>query len=123
MMTYFFVYTGIGAAGAASVAIPSSSGFALLNYLAGMLPWLAFSEAAWALAYGATGASQFPGKKLVLPAVETLPVNLVASGLVSEFFAVILFCGFLLIARHRVPLTVLWLPVLLVPQTCCSRPV
>ena len=49
-------------------------------------------------------------------AVETLPVNLVASGLVTELFAVALFCGFLLALRHGIPPTVLWLPVLLVPQ-------
>jgi lipopolysaccharide transport system permease protein len=54
-------------------------------------------------------------KKLVF-AVETLPVNLVAAGLVSEFFAVLLYCGFLLAIRHAVPVTVLWLPALLVPQ-------
>ena len=39
-------------------------------------------------------------KKLVF-AVETLPVNLVVAGLVSEFFAVVLFCGFLLALRAR----------------------
>jgi lipopolysaccharide transport system permease protein len=49
-------------------------------------------------------------------AVETLPVNLVVSGMVSEFFAVVLFCGFLVVLRHGVPATVVWLPVLLVPQ-------
>src|ERR1041384_4592159 len=54
-------------------------------------------------------------KKLVF-AVETLPVNLVVSGLVTEFFAILLYCGFLLIVRHDLPLTVLWLPLLLVPQ-------
>jgi lipopolysaccharide transport system permease protein len=79
-----------------------------------MLPWLAFSEA----------AGRSPGvmlehrnfvKKLVF-AVETLPVNLVAAGLVSELFAVVLFCGFLLAVRGGVPPTVLWLPALLIPQ-------
>ena len=54
-------------------------------------------------------------KKLVFP-VETLPVNLVVSGLVTEFFGVILFALALLLVRGRVPLTVLYLPALLIPQ-------
>jgi lipopolysaccharide transport system permease protein len=48
--------------------------------------------------------------------VETLPVNLVASGLVSELFAVLLFGIFLLLLRGGVPAAALWLPVLLIPQ-------
>ena len=54
-------------------------------------------------------------KKLVF-AVETLPVNLVAAGLVTEFFALLLYCGFLLEARGSIPLTVVLLPLLLIPQ-------
>ena len=55
-------------------------------------------------------------KKLVF-AVETLPVNLVVSGLVSEVLR-----GRAVLrvpagrSRHELPPTVLWLPVLLVPQ-------
>src|SRR5262249_41440882 len=92
---------------------PSRSGF-VLYYLAGMLPWLAFSEAVGRSASVMLEHRNFV-KKLVF-AVETLPVNLVVSGLVTEFFAVILFCGVLLAVRHSVPATVAWLPVLLVPQ-------
>ncbi len=54
-------------------------------------------------------------KKLVF-AVETLPVNLVVSGLVSEAFAVVLYCIFLGAIRHGLPVTILWLPALIVPQ-------
>ena len=111
MLTYFFVFglvlqTRFG-------PDQSRSGFALY-FLAGMLPWLAFSEA----------AGRSPGvllehrnfvKKLVF-AVETLPINLVISGLVSELFAIVLFCVFLLAARGGLPLSLLWLPLLLAPQ-------
>jgi len=108
MLTYFFVFGVV-------IRDPalSRSEFALY-FLAGMLPWLPFSEA----------AGRSPGvilehrnfvKKLVF-AVETLPVNLVVSGLVTELFAVMLYCGFLLAIRHQIPLTILWLPVLVVPQ-------
>jgi len=111
MLTYFFVFgvvlrTRFG-------ADQSRSGFALY-FLAGMLPWLAFSEAAGRSA-GVIWEHRNFVKKLVF-AVETLPVNLVAAGLVSEFFAVVLFCGFLLITRGAVPLTVAWLPLLVIPQ-------
>ena len=39
-------------------------------------------------------------KKLVF-AVETLPVNLVVAGLVTELFAIVLYCGFLLAIAAR----------------------
>jgi lipopolysaccharide transport system permease protein len=111
MLTYFFVFGVVLRSRFAGDQ--SRSGFALY-FLAGMLPWLAFSEA----------AGRSPGvmlehrnfvKKLVF-AVETLPVNLVVSGLVSELFAVSLFCVFLLVVRGGVPPSVVWLPALLIPQ-------
>jgi lipopolysaccharide transport system permease protein len=54
-------------------------------------------------------------KKLVFP-VETLPVNLVAAGLVTECVAVALFCLFLLGTGRGAPAAALWLPLLVVPQ-------
>ncbi|HJZ97802.1 MAG TPA: ABC transporter permease [Candidatus Solibacter sp.] len=111
MLTYYFVF-GVFL-GARFGTDMSKSSFALY-FLAGMLPWLAFSEAAGRAAGVMLEHRNFV-KKLVF-AVETLPVNLVAAGLVTEFFAVILYCGFLLIARGSIPLTVLWLPVLIIPQ-------
>jgi lipopolysaccharide transport system permease protein len=108
MLTYFFVFGVVMRDDKLS-----RSEFALY-FLAGMLPWLPFSEA----------AGRSPGvilehrnfvKKLVF-AVETLPVNLVVSGLVTELFAVGLYCGFLLAIRHGIPPAIVWLPVLLIPQ-------
>jgi lipopolysaccharide transport system permease protein len=43
-------------------------------------------------------------------------VNLVVSGLVSEFVMLALFLAGLAIARGRVPVTVAWLPLFLAPQ-------
>ncbi len=111
MLTYFFVF-GI-VLQARFGGDQSRSSFALY-FLAGMLPWLAFSEAAGRSAGVLIEHRNFI-KKLVF-AVETLPVNLVAAGLVSEFFAVALFCAFLFAARGAVPLTIIWLPLLLIPQ-------
>jgi lipopolysaccharide transport system permease protein len=108
MLTYFLVFGVI-------LQRPgeTKTSFALY-FLAGMLPWLAFSEA----------VGRSPGvmlehrnfvKKLVF-AIETLPVNLVVSGLVSESFAIVLYCAFLLSIRHGLPVSIVWLPVLIVPQ-------
>jgi len=115
MLTYFFVFALV--LRARFPGDPSRAGFALY-YLCGMLPWLAFSEAAGRAPTVMLEHRNFV-KKLVF-AVETLPVNLVAAGLVSEFFAVILYALFLLAVRHAIPATVLWLPVLIVPQVLFS---
>jgi lipopolysaccharide transport system permease protein len=111
MLTYFFVFgvvlqTKFG-------NDPSRSGFALY-FLAGMLPWLAFSEAAGRAPWVMIEHRNFV-KKLVF-AVETLPFTLVISGLVSEIFALVLFSAGFLIARGTLPLSVVWLPLLILPQ-------
>lgn len=108
MLTYFFVFGIV-------MRDPNltRTEFALY-FLAGMLPWLPFSEAVGRSPTVVLEHRNFV-KKLVF-AVETLPVNLVVSGLVTELFAVLLYCGFLLAIRHSLPLTILWLPLLLIPQ-------
>jgi lipopolysaccharide transport system permease protein len=111
MLTYFFVFGMVLRARFGNDT--SRSGFALY-FLAGMLPWLAFSEAIGRSA-GVLPEHRNFIRKLRF-AVETLPLNLVAAGLVSEFFAIALYCGFLVVVRGSVPLSVLWLPVLLIPQ-------
>jgi lipopolysaccharide transport system permease protein len=111
MLTYFFVF-GLVLKSRFSND-PSPASFALY-FLAGMLPWLAFSEAAGRAPTVLLEYRQLI-KKLVFP-VEILPVNLVLSGLVGEAFGVVLFAlGFLLI-RHYLPWTIVYLPLLLVPQ-------
>jgi lipopolysaccharide transport system permease protein len=111
ILTYFFVFGVV--LQARFGADPSRSGFALY-FLAGMMPWLAFSEAAGRAPTVMLEHRNFV-KKLVF-AVETLPVNLVVSGLVSEAFALVLFTAGFFLARGTMPASVLWLPVLIVPQ-------
>jgi lipopolysaccharide transport system permease protein len=108
MATYFFVFGVVLNRGE-----ESRTDFALL-FLAGMLPWLAFSEAVGRSASVMLEHRNFV-KKLVF-AVETLPVNLMVSGLVSEAFAIALYCVFLGAIRHGLPLAVVWLPALIIPQ-------
>jgi len=111
MLTYFFVFGVV--LNARFGNDPSRTGFALY-FLAGMLPWLAFSEAAGRAPTVMIEHRNFV-KKLVF-AVETLPFNLVISGLVSEIFGLALFSAGFLIARGTLPASVLWLPLLIVPQ-------
>jgi lipopolysaccharide transport system permease protein len=111
MLTYFFVF-GI-VLNAKFGNDPSRAGF-VLYFFAGMLPWLAFSEAAGRAPSVIWEHRNFV-KKLVFP-VETLPVNLVAAGLVTEGVMLVLFVAGLFLARGRVPPTVAWLPAILAPQ-------
>lgn len=111
MTTYFFVFgivlkTRFG-------ADASRSGFALY-FLAGMLPWLAFSEPVGRSPHVILEHRNFV-KKLVFP-LETLPVVQVLSGFVTEFFAILVYVIGLAILRGGVPLTVAWLPAILIPQ-------
>jgi lipopolysaccharide transport system permease protein len=91
----------------------SPSGF-VLYFLAGMLPWLAFSEAVGRAPYVILEHRTFV-KKLVFP-LETLPVNLVISGAVTEAFGLLIFLAILLVARGAIPASVAWLPALAAPQ-------
>jgi lipopolysaccharide transport system permease protein len=111
MTTYFFVFGVVLKTRFGNDT--SRSGF-VLYFLAGMMPWLAFSEA---VARSSTIIVEYRNfvKKLVFP-IETLPVNLVIGGLVSEAFALLIFVIGLLIARGSVPASIIWLPVLLIPQ-------
>lgn len=111
LSTYYFVFGVV--LQARFGGDPSREGF-VLYFLAGMLPWIPFSEA----------LGRSPGvllehanfiKKLVFP-VETLPVNLVVSGQVLQVFAIAIFLGGLLLFRGYIPATALWLPVLMLPQ-------
>lgn len=111
MATYFFVFgvvlrTRFG-------ADTSRTGY-VLYFLAGMLPWLAFSEAVGRSPWVILEYRSFV-KKIVFP-LETLPINLVISGAVTELFGIVIFLVGLVAVRHAVPATVVWLPLLIIPQ-------
>jgi len=92
---------------------PSRSGF-VLYFLAGMLPWLPFSEAAGRAPSVLPEHRNFV-KKVVFP-LEALPVSLTVGGLVTQAFALGVFLLLLVVLRGAVPLSLIWLPALLVPQ-------
>lgn len=111
MVTYYFVFGVV--LESRFPGDPSRSGF-VVYFLAGMLPWLAISEA----------LGRSPGlipehgnliKKLVFPS-EVLPVVRTLAALVTQAAATAVFVLFLAVLRRPVPLTVVWLPLLLVPQ-------
>jgi len=111
MATYTFVFGVVLRARWGGDDSPSSY---VLYFLAGMLPWLAFSEAAGRAPTVILEHANFV-KKLVFP-VEILPVNLVFAGLFSELFGIAIFL-LAMVGFGRAPSsTALLLPLLLVPQ-------
>jgi len=54
-------------------------------------------------------------KKVVFP-LETLPIDLVISGAVTEAIGLVIFTIGLFAVRGAIPASVLWLPLLLIPQ-------
>lgn len=111
MLTYYFVF---GMVFQTRFGVDQSSGSFLLYFLAGMLPWLAFSEPAGRAPNSILEHRTFV-KKLVFP-LDTISVNHALAGLVTEVFALAVFLCFLIGLRGHVPATVAWLPVLLIPQ-------
>jgi lipopolysaccharide transport system permease protein len=111
MLTYFFIF---GVVLHQRVQGDTSATGWAFYFLAGMLPWLAFSDAL-ARAPGVLIEHRNFIRKLVFP-VETLPVNLVITGLVTEFFGVILFLIGLLVVRGRVTPSLIYLPLVVIPQ-------
>ena len=107
ILTYFFVFGYVLRQG------KNPKDFAVY-LLGGILPWLAFSEAIGRAPSVLMEHRNFV-RKLVF-SVETLPLNLVFAGLVTECFALLLYCVLLLVTGYGLPVTILWLPVLLIPQ-------
>jgi lipopolysaccharide transport system permease protein len=111
MLTYYFVF-GVFLK-TRFPGDPSQSGFVLF-FLAGMLPWLAMNES---IARAPNSALEHRNliTKVIFP-IEVLPFNLTLSGLVTGLTATAIFFVFLLATRGAIPLTVLYLPLLWLPQ-------
>ncbi|MBL8174974.1 MAG: ABC transporter permease [Bryobacterales bacterium] len=111
MATYFFVFGVVLESRFGNDS--SKTGFALY-FLAGMLPWLAFSEPLARAPQLIVEHRNFV-KKLVFP-VAILPVNVTIAGGVTSLFATGIFLIALLIVRGSIPWTAVLLPALFLPQ-------
>jgi lipopolysaccharide transport system permease protein len=111
MLTYYFVF---GVVVRSRFGADTSRAGYVLNFLAGMLPWLPFSEAV-GRAPGSMIEHRNFIKKLVFP-VEIIQVTQTSAALVTQAFALLVFLVFLIVTRGVPPATALWLPVLVVPQ-------
>jgi lipopolysaccharide transport system permease protein len=107
MSTYYFVFGHI-------LKTQVEGGSYIVYFLAGILPWLAFSDA---VGRSPTIMLEYRSfvKKLVFP-LEILPMNLVIAGAVTEAIGLAIFLLGLLVAQYSVPSTIVWLPVLVIPQ-------
>ena len=107
MSTYYFVFGQI-------LKTQVEGGSYIAYFLAGILPWLAFSDA---VGRSPTIMLEYRSfvKKLVFP-LEILPMNLVIAGAVTEAIGLAIFLLGLLVTRHSLPMSILWLPVMVVPQ-------
>lgn len=111
MATYYFVFAEV--LKSRFPGDPSREGFALY-FLAGMIPWLAISET---LGRAPTVLLEHRNliKKLVFPC-EILPAQSTTSALLGSGFSLVVFLAGLLLLRHAIPMSALWLPVILIPQ-------
>jgi lipopolysaccharide transport system permease protein len=111
MLTYYFVF-GI-VLQTRFPGDPSRHGYVLF-FLAGMLPWLAMNES---IARAPNTALEHRNliTKLIFP-VEILPINLTIAGMATGFTALVFFLCYLAAVRGSLPVSALYLPVLLVPQ-------
>lgn len=111
MLTYAFVFGLVLRTRFANDDRPSSF---VLYFLAGMLPWLPFSEAISRAPTVVIEHANFV-KKLVFP-LEILPINIVFAGLISQFFGIGIFFIALMAFGRDISATALYLPLLIVPQ-------
>jgi lipopolysaccharide transport system permease protein len=85
-----------------------------LYLFCGLLPWTAFQES---LQLSSTTIVSHANlvKRVVFP-LETLPVAQTLASLANQMFGTVALLIALVVIRHELHLTILWLPVLIVPQ-------
>ena len=93
----------------------SGSGWEFALYLfCGVLPWTAFQEAVQLSSQKIVSQANLV-KRVVFP-LEILPVAQSLASLANQLFGTVALLVLALVIQHTLHLTVLWLPVLLVPQ-------
>lgn len=113
VMIAIFTFIFAGIFGARFGANDSHWDYALYLFC-GLLPWTMFQESLQQSANTIVANSNLV-KRVVFP-LETLPAAQVLAALGNQLFATIALLIATIIVRQRLELTVLWLPVLLIPQ-------
>jgi len=108
---FTFIFAGLF--GARFGATHSSWDYALYLFC-GLLPWTMFQETVQHSASTIVTHANLV-KRVVFP-LETLPVAQTFSALGTQLFATIALLIATLVIQHQLHLTILWLPVLLLPQ-------
>ena len=95
---------------------PGGSAWDYALYLfCGLLPWTAFQETVQRAT--TTIVSHANLVKRVLFPLETLPAAQTLSSIANQLFGTVALLLATLVLRRSLPLTIFWLPVLLIPQT------
>ena len=94
---------------------PNGSAWDYALYLfCGLLPWTAFQESLQQSSNTVVAHANLV-KRVVFP-LETLPVAQVFSAVVNQMFGTLALLVAALVIQHQIHPTILWLPVLLLPQ-------
>lgn len=113
VMIAIFTFIFAGIFGARFGAGGSAWDFALYLFC-GLLPWTAFQEAVSASTQTVVAHANLV-KRVVFP-LEILPVSIVLTALLNQMFGTTALVIAAMIIRGELHATLLWLPVLLVPQ-------
>ena len=113
VMIAIFTFIFAGIFGARFGASKSQWDYAVYLFC-GLLPWTAFAQSVQTSANSIVSNSNLV-KRVVFP-VETLPAAQVLAALADQMFGTLVLLAVAVVARGRLPLTILWLPVLVLLQ-------
>ena len=108
---FTFIFAGIFGA---RFGVSSSAWDYAIHLFCGLLPWTMFQEAV--LHSSTTIVSHANLVKRVVFPLETLPIALTLSSLGNQLFGTIALLIAILLIRQQFPVSIFWLPVLLIPQ-------
>ena len=108
---FTFIFAGIFGA---RFGTSSSPWDYALHLFCGLLPWTMFQEAV--LQSSTTIVSHANLVKRVVFPLETLPLAQTLASLGNQLFGTVALLIAILLIRQQLPLSILWLPVLLIPQ-------
>jgi lipopolysaccharide transport system permease protein len=108
---FTFIFAGIFGA---RFGVSSSPWDYAIHLFCGLLPWTMFQEAV--LQSSTTIVSHANLVKRVVFPLETLPIAQTLSSLGNQLFGTVALLVAILLIRQQFPVSIFWLPVLLIPQ-------